>query len=587
MLFREVAEIMEKIEDTTKRLEMTDLLVDLFKRATPEEVEKISYLLQGKVRPDYEGVEFGLADKLITRAISSCTGLTNEEVEKIYREAGDLGEVAERAITRKAQSKLVTRQLSVLDVYSRLYKAALLSGKGAMTQKINVLSALLSDATPKEAKYIVRMVSGKLRLGVADYTILDAFAVAYASGKEDRSAIERAYNISSDLGAVAREIAAGGLEALRSFKITVGKPVRPMLAERLSSAEEILSKIGPEVAAEYKLDGERVQIHKTGERVLLFSRRLENITHHYPDAVELAKSGVRAREAILEAECVAVNLDSGEMMPFQELMHRRRKYGVEEAMEQYPVSLFFFDLLYVDGEDLTTQPYMVRRGRLSNVIVESDRVKVVTQVVTGDTGEIERLMEQAISEGCEGLVVKDLNAPYRAGAREWSWIKLKREYKAEVVDTLDLVIVGAFWGRGRRAGKYGAFLLASYDDKEDVFRTFAKCGTGFTDEDLENFPKMLDRYKLSHRHARVDSKLEADIWFEPKVVIEVIISEITLSPVHTCGLNVIREGSGLAGRFPKFTGRVRDDKAPEQATSVVEMVEIYRRQLKKIEEAAP
>jgi len=584
MLFREVAEIMEKIEDTTKRLEMTDLLVELFRRARPEEIEKISYLLQGKVRPDYEGVEFGLAEKLITRAISSCTGLSADEVEKMYREIGDLGEVAEKAIIKKAQSKLVSRELTVLDVYNRLYKAALLSGKGATMQKIGMLSSLLSDATSKEAKYIVRMVSGKLRLGIADYTILDALAVAYASGKEDRALIERAYNISSDLGAVAREVAAGGLEALANFKITVGKPIRPMLAERLSSAVEILGKIGPEVAAEYKLDGERVQIHKSGEKVFLFSRRLENITHHYPDAAELVKSGVKVREAILEAECVAVDLDTGDMMPFQELMHRRRKYGVEEAMEQYPVSLFFFDLLYVDGEDLTTQPYTVRRKRLTEVISMSDRMMVVKQVITGDAAEIERMMEQAISEGCEGLVVKDLNAPYRAGAREWSWIKLKREYKAEVVDTLDLVIVGAFWGRGRRAGKYGAFLLASYDEEEDVFRTFAKCGTGFTDEDLENFPKMLDRYRLAHRHARVDSKLEADIWFEPRVVIEVIVSEITLSPIHTCGLGVIREGSGLAGRFPKFTGKVRDDKAPEQATSVTEIVEMYRRQLKKIEE---
>ncbi|MBO3754419.1 MAG: ATP-dependent DNA ligase, partial [Candidatus Brockarchaeota archaeon] len=362
------------------------------------------------------------------------------------------------------------------------------------------------------------------------------------------------------------------------------KPVRPMLAERLTTVQEVLEKLGGEAAAEYKLDGERIQVHKENGSIMLFSRRLENITGHYPDAIELAKRNVKAREAILEAECVAINPDTGELLPFQELMHRRRKYGVEEAMKEYPVALFFFDLLYADGMDYTQKTYVERRAALSRIIVEDERVKLVRQIVSKNPSEIESFMEEAISEGCEGLVVKDLKAPYRAGAREWSWIKLKREYKVEVADTIDLVIVGAFHGRGKRAGRYGAYLLAAYDPEEDMFRTFAKCGTGFTDEDLERFTELVDKYRIEHSHPRVDSKIEADVWVEPRIVIEIIVSEITLSPVHTCGLGLVREGSGFAGRFPKYTGKLRDDKSPEQATTVKEILEMYRSQLKKIEE---
>jgi DNA ligase-1 len=584
MLFREVADAMDQVESTTKRLEMTGFLMELFKKADPAELEKLVYLLQGKVRPDYEGLEFGMADKLVLKALMDFSGVDQKTVEKIYKDSGDLGSVAEILADRKVQRKLVSKKPTLLEVYEKLYRLAKLGGKGSVTQKTSLLSSLLIDMSPKEAKYVVRTITGRLRLGIADYTILDALAQAFTGDKSNRPLIERAYNILSDLGAVARAVAEKGLDGVSQFKITVGKPVRPMLAERLTTVQEILEKMGGEAAAEYKLDGERVQIHKDGNRVLLFSRRLENITGHYPDAVELAKRNVKAREAILEAECVAINPDTGELLPFQELMHRRRKYGVEEAMKEYPVALFFFDLLYADGLDYTQKTYVERRTALRTVILEDDRVNLVRQIVSKDPREIEVFMEEAISEGCEGLVVKDLKAFYRAGAREWSWIKLKREYKVEVADTIDLVIAGAFHGRGKRAGKYGAYLLAAYDPEEDVFKTFAKCGTGFTDEDLERFTKLVNNYRINHRHPRVDSKIEADVWVEPRIVVEIIVSEITLSPVHTCGLNVVREGSGLAGRFPKYTGRLRDDKSPEQATTVKEIVEMYRSQLKKIEE---
>jgi DNA ligase-1 len=274
------------------------------------------------------------------------------------------------------------------------------------------------------------------------------------------------------------------------------------------------------------------------------------------------------------------------MRPFQELMHRRRKYGVEKAMEEYPVSLFMFDALYIDGRDLTLEPYPVRRRSLEKAIKESDRVKIAKHIITDNVEELEKFFLEAIQDGCEGLVCKSIaeDSVYQAGARGWLWIKYKRDYKSEMTDTVDLVVIGAFHGRGKRAGTYGALLLAAYNPETDVFETVTKCGTGFTDEDLAKLPKMMDKHKIDHKHPRVQSIIEADMWFEPVVVIEILGAEITLSPIHVCAMNVIRRGSGLAIRFPRFTGNYRLDKAAEDATTVSEIVEMYQKQLKRISE---
>jgi len=582
--FSVVADAYEKIEATTKRLEMTDLLVELLKKTPPDVIKEVVYLTTGKLCPDYMGVELGIADKLAIRAISLASGRPAKQVEEDYKKTGDLGTTAQRLLEKKGQATLFREPLTVRRVYSTLYKIAEASGPGSIDQKVRWLAGLLTDATPKEAKYILRMVTGRLRLGVADMTVLDALAAAYAGGRENRPLLERAYNICSDLGAVAEAVAEKGLEGVKEFRIVVGRPIRPMLAERLTTAKEIIEKIG-RCAAEWKMDGLRMQIHKRGDEVRIFSRRLENLTEQFPDAVELAKTHVKAEEAIVECEAVAVDPDTGDLMPFQELMHRRRKYGIEHAMKEYPVSLFMFDVLYVDGEDYTVKPYIERRKLLEKLIVQDDYVKVIPAIITDDPEEMERFFEHAVQEGCEGLMVKDLKAEYKAGAREYAWIKLKREYQAELTDTIDLVIIGAFHGRGRRAGKYGAFLLAAYDPENDVFKATTKVGTGFTDEDLENFPKLLEPYKIPHRHPRVIvGDVKPDVWFIPKIVIEVIASEITLSPTYPCGMDAVRKGSGLALRFPKFTGRIRDDKAPEDATTEKELIEMYQQQLKKIEE---
>lgn len=566
---------------------MTSYLVDLLKLTPKEVIEKVVYLTQGKLYPDFVDIQTGIAEKLAIQAVAKATGNNEKEISESLAKTGDIGETAQNFLAKKAQATLfVGASLTVDNVYDTLDKMARASGGGSMDKKLSLLAGLLTRATPKEAKYILRIVTGSLRVGIADMTVLDALAIAYGGGKEARDALERAYNISSDLGKVARTVAEKGLKGIERFEVSVGNPIRPMLAERLGSPEEILEKLGGKCALEYKYDGERVQAHKKSESVTLFSRRLENITDQYPDVAELFQKQVKAKDAIIEAECVAVDADTGEMKPFQELMHRRRKYGVKQAMEEYPVSLFVFDLLYAEGRDYTLEPYPVRRRKLEQTISESDRVKLAESIVVDNVEDMERFFEKAVENGCEGLMCKSIapESVYQAGARGWLWIKYKREYKSEMTDTVDLVVVGAFHGRGKRAGTYGALLLATYSPQKDIFETVTKCGTGFTDEDLVKLPPMLSKHKLSHRHPRVQSMLEADVWFEPAVVIEVLGAEITLSPIHTCAMDAIRKGSGLAIRFPRFTGNYRLDKSAEDATTDKEVVEMYRNQLKKLSE---
>jgi len=579
-----IADAYEKIEATTKRLEMTDLLVELLKKTPKDVIAKVVYLTQGKLYPDFVGLEIGVAEKLAIKALARASGRRQSEIEGNLQKSGDIGETAQNFLAKKRQTTFFQKTLTVQHVYATLDRMAKTTGSGAVDSKMALLAGLLSDASPKEAKYIVRTVTGNLRLGIADMTVLDALAVAYGGGKEARELIERAYNISSDLGRVAEVVAEKGLEGIKRFQVVVFEPIRPMLAERLSSPEEILEKLGGKCVAEYKYDGERVQVHKKGDEVMLYSRRLESISSQYPDAVDLVRGNVKAEKAILEAECVAVDVETGELLPFQELMHRRRKYGVDEAMEQYPVSLFMFDALYVDSKDLTLEAYPLRRKLLEKALKESDRVKAAKQLKTGSAKELEKFFEEAIEDGCEGLICKSVGADsvYQAGARGWLWIKYKRDYKSEMTDTVDLVVVGAFHGRGKRAGTYGALLLAAYNKAADTFETVTKLGTGFTDEDLKKLPELLETHVVPRKHSRVQSTLEADVWFEPKVVLEVLGAEITLSPIHVCALDSIRKGSGLAIRFPRFTGNYRTDKAAEDATTSTEVVEMYRNQLKQI-----
>ena len=584
MEYSRVAATYQELEGISGRNEITRVLANLLKETPKAELPSLVYMTQGKLRPDYEGVELGLAEKLALKAISSATGIGPERVYSTYVKRGDIGTAAEELLKTRSQGTLYSEGLTLERVYTTLLKVARQSGSGSVDLKLKELASLLNDAAPVEAKFIMRTVTGELRLGIADYTVLDAAATAFLGGKQDRSAIERAYNVHPDLGFVVGTAASKGSRGIQEIGIVVGIPIRPMLAERLPSAEAIVKKMGEkEVAAEYKLDGERLQIHKDGNDVKLFSRRLEVITSHYPDASDLVRKQVRSAKAILEAEVVAINEDTGEYLPFQELMHRRRKYGIEQAMADYPVALNFFDVLLAGKADLTGKPYTARREKLLRTVVQTERTRPVPAKSTSDPRVIEDYMEEAIENGCEGLVIKDPSSPYRAGAREFAWIKLKREYRSELTDTIDLVVIGAFHGRGRRAGTYGTYLLASHDDRGSVYTSVAKVGTGFSDADLERLPKLLKPFESHVKPPGVESNMVPEIWFRPHMVIEVIAAELTLSPIHTAAMGRIRPGAGISLRFPKFTGKVRDDKAPEDATTVEEIVEMYNRQLKKIE----
>lgn len=620
----------EEIEAITKHLEMTDILVGLFKRTPPDVVDKVIYLTQGKLHPDWMGLpEMGIAEKMAIKAVTSILGLSSKDFERAVKKIGDLGIATEKLLAQKPQRRTgqltlievpqIPGALTVEEVYESLDEIAREAGPGSSDRKIRRLGRLLSKAEPKEARYILRSVTGALRLGVGDMTVLEALAIAYtasqeeleafktwidisrdrvkASGKEKeeirrhmdriqekKEALERSYNISSDLGYVAKVVAEEGLEGASKIKVTLGKPVRMMMAQRLPTVEEIIEKLNGMVSADWKMDGERFQIHKKGKDVKIFSRRLEDITSMYPDAEKLAQKHVKAEDAIVEGEAVAVHPDTGELQPFQILMQRRRKYEIKRAMEEVPISIYLFDCLYIDGEDLTLKPYPERRRRLEEIVKESPSFKLTPFIATSEPGKLEKFFDEAVSEGCEGLIMKS-TAPdsiYRAGARSWQWVKWKRSYQSKMVEPIDLVVVGAYMGRGKRAGTYGALLTAAYDEKEDTYKTACKVGTGFTDEVLEDLPKKLKPFLLSKRDVNVESILEADVWFRPAVVMEVIGDEITLSPVHTCGFDVIREGSGLAVRFPRFTGRWRPDKSPDEATTVGEIIDMYKLQLKKL-----
>jgi DNA ligase-1 len=582
--FTLIAETFEKMENTTSRLALTDYLVSLLKITPADLIDKVVYLIQGKLYPDYEGIELGLAEKMAIRALAYASGEESSIIEKIYRRTGDLGDTAEQAMKTKNQTTLFSEKMTVERVYYTLDKIARAAGSGSQEVKLRLVSNLLNDASYREAKYIMKFIMGSLRLGIADHTIMDSLALAFTGNRVYRHILERAYNVSSDLGLVAKLLATKGLESVKSLQITLFKPVRPMLGERIGSSQEAIEKMNGIAAAEYKLDGERIQVHKGKQKVELFSRSLEKVTSHYPDISEAIGSSHTVSEAILEAEVVAINPLTDEYLPFQELMHRRRKYAINQAVENYPVSLNFFDILYIDGRDTTSLPYFERRKLIENIfrMVKKDKIRIIPQTIVKKTEEIERFMALAIEKGCEGLMLKQLSSSYRAGAREFAWIKLKREYRSDIADTIDLVIVGALFGRGRRVGKYGALLLASYDPNSDMFRSVCKVGTGFSDEDLKQFYEKLEDHIILHRHPRVDSGMEMDVWFEPKIVIDVIASEITLSPSHTAAINRLRKGYGLALRFPKFTGKIRYDKNPEDATNVEELISMYKAQMKRI-----
>ena len=580
MEFSIIAEIFERMENTTKRIELTNLLVELLKKIPKKIIPNAVYLLQGIIRPNFEGVELGVAEKLAIRAISKSSGLSIKKIEDDYKKCGDLGITASNILKLKTQTTFTAEKITLERVYETLFRIAKLEGKGSQDLKMKYISSLLNDATPLEAKFVLKILLGTLRLGIAENTVMDALAIAFTGKKENKEQIENAYNVSSDLGKVSLIVATNGIDEIKKFKISLFNPIRPMLADRAKSEQEVIKKMPELFAAEYKLDGERVQIHIQANKIVLFSRRLENITQYYPDIVENVRKSLDIHEGVFEAEIVPINENTGEFLPFQELMHRRRKYNLVKAVSQYPITVNFFDVLYFDKKDCLNLAYSERRKILERVVSEDNFSKLIPMKFIKSENEIVDFLENSINAGCEGLMLKTPNAPYRAGSRGSNWLKLKREYRNELGDSLDLIVIGAYFGRGRRTGLYGTLLLGTFNPETNNFPSICKVGTGFTDESLDQLYQILSNKVTLKKNSKIVSEMEADVWFEPELVLEIVASEITLSPIHKTGMDLIRKGSGLALRFPKFTGKIRYEKTVEDASTDEEVLALYKRQSK-------
>lgn len=564
------------MESTSSRLEMTDILADFFRKADRHELRKIVYLSQGKLHPDFVPGVLGMADRLVLKAVAFTSGIPEDKVEKIWIEEGDPGRVAEMLISAKKQTTLFSDDLTVDRVVKGLTAIQDADGKDSQDRKMKTLANMLHDSSPVEARYLCRTVTGRMRVGAADMTILDALAIAFAT-KEDRPAIERAFNVTCDIGRVAEAIANGGIDAVRAIKVSVDSPVKVMLAERLPSVAQIVEKMGGRCAIEYKYDGIRAQVHIGEKGVRIYSRRLEDLTSNFPDIAQELRSACRYKEAIIEGECVAIDPDTGNMLPFQNVTHRRKKHGMDEAVKDIPVRIFMFDCLYRDGEDMTPRPYLERRGALESGFEIGGPVQMTTMRIVESEVEGEEFFDSAIASRCEGIMAKSIaeDSVYRAGSRGFLWIKYKKDYQQALTDSFDLAVVGAFYGMGKRAGRYGALLMAAYDQETGRFETVCKLGTGFDDAFLDGMPTLLDGTKCEEKPSSVVSEMIPDVWFDPAVVLEVVAAEITLSPIHTAARDVVKEGYGLGIRFPRFTGRVRSDKSPEECTTVGEIVEMY------------
>jgi DNA ligase-1 len=572
MRFQDFTKYLEALEMTSGRIEMYRLLGELFMKADAEETTHIAYLCEGRLLPAFAGVETGMGERTIAAAIVSATKRSDEEVALASQQLGDLGLVIESLLPKAKRSRL-----TVSEVYETLLGIARTSGKGSTDFKRDQLASLLRVATPLEARYIVRFTQGRLRLGIASPTIIEAIARNYENPKSARQIIERAFNLCSDLGLVLTTLKERGLDALASFKVRVGNPVRPMLAERLPSAEKIIEKIG-RCAVEAKLDGFRCQVHLKGKRVEMFSRNLERTTDMFPDIARAVRKEVSVKSAIIDGEALAINEATGEFHPFQVTVQRKRKHKVTEMAEEFPLVLVAFDLLYADGKDLTGKSYELRHAELKRIIGKGKgRIRLSEAVVMESAEALQTFFDTEVEQGHEGVVAKRLSSGYEPGARNYNWIKLKRAYRSELSDTIDVVLVGYLRGRGARARLgIGSLLGAVYDARTDTFQTVGKIGSGLSDENWVRLRKLLDEVQVDEKPARVDSRMKPDVWVEPKIVVTVLADEITRSPVHTAGCDA--EGRGLALRFPRVVGFVRADKSAEDANTALEIKEMFEQQ---------
>lgn len=587
MKFSTLASYFEKMEATTKRLELVDLLANIFKEAETNEIANICYFVQGRLAPFYEPLELGMAEKNVAAAIAENAGKTKEEILKEYQRVGDLGEVAGK------HHKGHDKGLTVNEVHTHLVEIAMTSGAGSQEKKLKYFESLLGGVNAVSAKHLVRIPLGRNRLGIGDPTVLDALSVAHAGDKSLRKSLEAAYNKTSDLGHVAHTFWAHGIKAVEKLDVIVGKPIRSELTERIPDPQKVIEKMGP-VNVQPKYDGFRVAIHfdkkkhigymQTPEglvetKVKLFSRNLEDMTHMFPELREAALAETEAHNGILDSEAIAYNPDSDEFLPFQETTKRRRKHGVEEAAESMPLKAFVFDIMYADGKSVMDLPQKERVALVKKVVPHEKTLLKAPGEVVDNPKKLVELFDDAITRGLEGLVVKRPDSPYEAGARNFNWVKIKRQADGDLNDTIDCVILGYIAGRGKRAEfGAGALLVGVYNEETDTFETVSKIGTGLTDDEWREIHKRCDALKLNHKPARVISSIEPTQWVQPEIVIEVFADEITRSPNHTAGRTETELGYAL--RFPRLLKFRGADKTAEDATTVKEIIKMFSQQYK-------
>jgi len=574
---------------------MTDILTELISELEVEDTDKAIYLASGYIEAPFEEIKFNIAEKMMLKTIEQTFSTSQKkdiknEIGGIYERTGDLGDV----VFELKKSNPDYKDPTISEVYSKLFEIALIEGTGSQELKINKISALIKNVDPLSAKHITRIILGTMRLGFTELTIIVALA-NFLNNKNLAKKIEGKYNIHPDIGLIAKRIKEKGISGIDSINMEIGVPVLSQKAQRVSGMEEIMERIN-NVWAEFKFDGTRVQLHlakeghyqkrkqidkesqsglfgdlKDGFMVKTFTRNLEETTHQYPDIVEAAKKQIKADSVILDGEGIGYNKSTGEFLPFQETMQRKRKYNIAETAKNIPFKYFVFDILYLNGESVIEKPLTERRKLLAKIIQPGTVIEVDDHLETDEFEKLEEYFDIAKAKGLEGIVVKTPGDPYQAGARSYSWIKYKKADQKLLSDTVDCVILGYYHGKGVRS-KFGVggFLVGVYDREKDLYKTVSKIGTGLTEEDLAYLKKNCDKIKVKDKPKNVEMNkiFKPDVFVSPKIVVEIGADEISVSPTHT---------AGFALRFPRLI-KFRQDKKPEDTTTVNEIGKMHKNQ---------
>lgn len=573
MKFSTLAEYLQKLEDTSSRIGITEILAALFNETSPEEIDKTIYLLLGGLAPKYDGVVFNLADQMVIRALASAYDIDQSLVNQQYKKLGDLGLTANKYASIKYQESGI-KAPTINDVHNTLLSIAKDDGEGSQERKVEALSELLKSLDPLSVKFVTRIPIGKLRLGFSDKTIIDAISWMVKGDKSSRKQLENAYRVLPDVGILAKNVKIVGIDkATTNVKPVLGVPVLPMLCGRIKSPKEMVEKMG-EVAVEPKLDGLRILIHfkrgrtSSGEFVKAFTRNLNETSWMFPELDNIGDC-LNANEAILDTEAVGLDEVTKKMANFQTTMTRRRKHDIENVAKGIGIQFYVFDILLLDGKNLMDKDYLTRRSVLAKAIKPGKLFKLVDYKQTKDPAEITKLHAQKIKEGLEGIIVKRVNSKYIAGRTGWRWVKMKEAENshAKLSDTVDTVIMGYTRGKGKRAGFGMGQFLAGIIDGEKI-KTVTKVGTGLTDVQLATLAKRLHKIvvKKMPKEYVVDKKLIPDFWVEPNVIVELAGDELTKSPSHS---------SGYALRFPRLI-TFRDDKDANMATTSKEVRYLYK-----------